>query len=131
MCNRGNGLDSRLIRAFYVSNARVQPLHLMHAPATFCTLLKPTCGIRPAFAPRRPRPSPHPRAKPPPPFTSFSHPLSTSAAPYPRKTSLYARFEGISCFDGGGFHRIHISLVLVRIIRRHVFPASQIRTSAG
>src|SRR6476659_3550912 len=53
MCNRGNGSDSRLIRAFFGSNAGVQPLHIyarsrrfLHSPKThmcdtprFCTLL--------------------------------------------------------------------------------------------
>src|SRR5438067_824995 len=84
------------------------PSVFIHAPATFCTLSKPTCVKRPAFAPHPPPPCPHPGEKPLAAFTSFSHPLSTQAALYPRKTSLYARFRDIGCFEGGGFHRIHI-----------------------
>src|SRR2546427_4988963 len=104
MCNRGKDLLSRLIRAFIRSKAGVQSLHLMHAPATFCTLSKPTCAIRPAYAPRPPPPSPHLRVKRESSFTSFSHPLSTCTAPYPRKTSLYARFRDIWRLVGAGMH---------------------------
>ena len=109
MCNRGKDRDSCLFGTFIRSNTRVQSLHLIHAPAAFCTLPKPTCVIRPAYAPGPPRPSPHPRAKRSPSFTSYSHPLSTRVALYPRKTSIYARFRGARRFDGGGFHTIHNS----------------------